>query len=417
MSRERSGPRGAPAGTAGRTSPTRGGQHGVGREADDRGAERHAQARRSDRPQQDIASASARRRYVSPVIPSSSASAHASPRGSRATPATDRPAGRTSRGAPASGRPRPGSSGGCASSPCSRGLYYNGHAKSMGKRELLLISGFAVIGLLVYQLTMPATADTGGGFSAWWAKVRSHVGQNWVEQHYERKDEVEGAGRHPHGGRAAGPRLGDDPRRGARHPRRRPLGRRLRRRRGDGQGAGEADHGRRHHGRAAHEAGPDPAEAGRTARRPRVQLTLRVPARLGIELRLGGGELDVTNVGSLQVVKASGRIRIASIAGAVTGELGPGEIEIDHAGIGGHRDPQQPGPHRRRRRLVRGRGEARRLPRPRHRRRGASGGEGRRSRARGSRRAAPPHRLRRRGPRPRRARPHHGGDASAPRSS
>ena len=59
----------------------------------------------------------------------------------------------------------------------------------MGKRELLLISGFAVIGLLVYQLTMPATADTGGGFAAWWARVRSHVAQNWVEQRYERKDE------------------------------------------------------------------------------------------------------------------------------------------------------------------------------------------------------------------------------------
>src|SRR5687768_17430975 len=60
----------------------------------------------------------------------------------------------------------------------------------MGKRELLLISGFVVVGLLVYQLTMPATADTGGGFAAWWARVRSHVQQNWTEQHYERKDEV-----------------------------------------------------------------------------------------------------------------------------------------------------------------------------------------------------------------------------------
>ena len=40
-----------------------------------------------------------------------------------------------------------------------------------------------------------------------------------------------------------------------------------------------------------------------TARRPRVQLTLRVPARLGVELRLGGGELDVTNVAAVQVVE------------------------------------------------------------------------------------------------------------------
>ena len=60
----------------------------------------------------------------------------------------------------------------------------------MGKRELLLVSGFALMGLVVYQLTMPATADTGGGFAAWWARVRSHVTQNRVEKHYERKDEV-----------------------------------------------------------------------------------------------------------------------------------------------------------------------------------------------------------------------------------
>ena len=45
----------------------------------------------------------------------------------------------------------------------------------MGKRELLLVSGFALIGVLVYQLTMPASADTGGGFGAWWARFKSHL--------------------------------------------------------------------------------------------------------------------------------------------------------------------------------------------------------------------------------------------------
>ena len=106
------------------------------------------------------------------------------------------------------------------------------------------------------------------------------------------------------------------------------------------------------------------------ARRPRVQLTVRVPARLGIEVRLGGGELDVTNVGSVHVVKASGRIRLASIAGAVTGELGPGEIEIDQAGsvaIETRRSEVRIAD-------IAGAFEVearrRRLPRPRHRRRG-----------------------------------------------
>jgi hypothetical protein len=202
----------------------------------------------------------------------------------------------------------------------------------MGKRELLLISGFAVIGLLVYQLTMPATADTGGGFSAWWARVRSHVGQNRVERQYERKEDVAvpaavrtvvvqldrasvtilGEPRDTLAADLSGTVFGSD----------------------DGMVKAQEQQ----IALAVTTEGPVMKVAmtlpkrDEMARRPRVQLTLRVPARLGIELRLGGGELDVTNVGSVQVVKASGRVRLATIAGAVTGELGPGEIEIDQAG-------------------------------------------------------------------------------------
>jgi hypothetical protein len=202
----------------------------------------------------------------------------------------------------------------------------------MGKRELLLISGFAVIGLLVYQLTMPATADTGGGFGAWWARIRSHVAQNWIEQHYERKDEVAvpatvrtvtvqldratltilGEPRDTVAVDLSGVVYGSDEQMAKTLEQQITV-------------------------RVTTE-GPvmklDVTLPKRDdlARRPRVQLTLRVPQRLGIELRLGGGELDVTNVGSVQVVKATGRVRIASIAGAVTGDMGPGEIEIDHAG-------------------------------------------------------------------------------------
>jgi len=202
----------------------------------------------------------------------------------------------------------------------------------MGKRELLLISGFAVIGLLVYQLTMPATADTGGGFAAWWARVRSHVGQNRVEQHYERKEEATV----PADIRTVAVQLDRASVTILGEPRDTIAV--------DLTGVVYASDER-----MATEQAQQIAVAITTdgsimklvttlpkrdeqARRPRVQLTVRVPARLGIELRLGGGELDVTNVGSVQVVKASGRIRLASIAGAVTGELGPGEIEIDHAG-------------------------------------------------------------------------------------
>jgi len=202
----------------------------------------------------------------------------------------------------------------------------------MGKRELLLISGFAVVGLLVYQLTMPATADTGGGFAAWWARVRSHVAQNWVERHYERKDEVKvpatvrtvtvqldrasvtilGEARDTVAVELSGVVYGGDDEMAKAMEQQISIG--------------------------VSTEGPlmklalTLPKRDDLARRPRVQLTLRVPARLGIEMRLGGGELDVSNVAALQIVKASGQIRIASIAGAVSGELGPGEIEIDHVG-------------------------------------------------------------------------------------
>jgi Putative adhesin len=202
----------------------------------------------------------------------------------------------------------------------------------MGKRELLLISGFAVVGLLVYQLTMPATADTGGGFAAWWARVRAHVGQNRVEQHYERKDEVKVAAAirtvAVQLDRASVTILGESRDTVAVDLSGVVYG-------GDEQMANALA---QQITLAVTTDGPimkiatTMPKRDELARRPRVQLTMRVPARLGIEVRLGGGELDVTNVDSVQVVKASGHIRLASIAGAVTGELGPGEIEIDRAG-------------------------------------------------------------------------------------
>ena len=202
----------------------------------------------------------------------------------------------------------------------------------MGKRELLLISGFVVVGLLVYQLTMPATADTGGGFAAWWARVRSHVQQNWAEQQYERKEEVavpagartlaleldrgtviiSGEARETIGVDLSGVVYGTDPA-GAQ-----ALAEQV-------KAAVTTD------GPAMRLAIAFPKREG-NERRPRVQLTLRVPSRLGVEIRLNGGELDIANVASIHAVKASGRLRFVNIAGAVSGELGPGDIDIDKVG-------------------------------------------------------------------------------------
>lgn len=202
----------------------------------------------------------------------------------------------------------------------------------MGKRELLLISGFAVIGLLVYQLTMPATADTGGGFAAWWARVRSHVQQQWVEKRYERKETVPvpadaktlaveldrgsltvvGEDRADLALELSGVIFGGDEKLAAAMEQEIAV--------------------------AVTTDGPTMKlsvtlpKRNEVERRPRVQLTVKVPTRLGTELRLNGGELDVSNVASVHVAKATGRLRFATIAGAVSGELGPGEIDIDHAG-------------------------------------------------------------------------------------
>ena len=45
------------------------------------------------------------------------------------------------------------------------GLYYKSNAKSMGKRELLLIGVFLVLGMGVYQMTAPAPKPGQEGFS------------------------------------------------------------------------------------------------------------------------------------------------------------------------------------------------------------------------------------------------------------
>ncbi len=45
------------------------------------------------------------------------------------------------------------------------GLYYKSNAKSMGKRELLLIGVFLVLGMGVYQMTAPPPKPGQEGFS------------------------------------------------------------------------------------------------------------------------------------------------------------------------------------------------------------------------------------------------------------
>jgi hypothetical protein len=202
----------------------------------------------------------------------------------------------------------------------------------MGKRELLLVSAFAVVGLLVYQLTMPATADSGGGFGAWWARVKSHMRQNWAEQRFERRQDqpvppgvttlaleldraavtITGEARDTIGVELTGVVYG-----------------------------GDAQQARAMADLVAMTATTEgPVQRFKVtlptrdelSRRPNLRVVLKVPARLGLEVRTNGGGLDVSGIASVHAAKAGGRVRFASIAGAITGEVGRGELDIDRAG-------------------------------------------------------------------------------------
>jgi hypothetical protein len=216
--------------------------------------------------------------------------------------------------------------------PNRRGLYYIGHPKAMGKRELLLVSGFAVIGVLVYQLTMPASADTGGGFSAWWARVRSHLTEHWVEKRYERKAEVPvpaevktlaidfnranatvvGEARETVVVDVSGVVFGGD--------------------------EAQAQEFERQLGLKVEPDGPvmrvtlTLPKRDELTRRPTRQFTIRVPARLGVEARLGGGELSIQQVASVHLPTASGNVRLEGITGKVTGELERGMLDVEDVG-------------------------------------------------------------------------------------
>ena len=204
----------------------------------------------------------------------------------------------------------------------------------MGKRELLLVAGFAIVGALVYQLTMPASADTGGGFAAWWARVRSHIQEARVEKPYERKAEVPvGAGvktlavdvargsvtivgeaRETVGVDARGLALGADDKMAAEMERQIRL-------------TAEPDGAQI---RVAIVI-PDQDELARLPR-PTLNLTIRIPAAMAVEVRQGGGELTISDVAAVHLPKTSGRLRISGIKGAVTGELERGSLDVERVG-------------------------------------------------------------------------------------
>ena len=202
----------------------------------------------------------------------------------------------------------------------------------MGKRELLLIAVFVVVGTGVYQMTAPARPG-GSGFSL--SRLLEHVrselrGQN-VEQRVARSAtaavEPGVTGIRVDGLRGTITVLGED--------------------RDDvtaelvstayGVDEAQASAFEKAYGL---EITPDgdtldvrvKMPGPEMHRRRRLELTIRVPEQLAVDLRTRGGELKVSRVARLTLGRAEGRAVLTEIAGGIDGEYVGGSLEIDKSG-------------------------------------------------------------------------------------
>jgi hypothetical protein len=202
----------------------------------------------------------------------------------------------------------------------------------MGKRELLLIVGFLVVGMVAYRVTAPAGSDEGGfSIGRFIERIRSEIrGQNYeVQMTEEASADAAGAS----AVRLAIPRatvvvVGEE---------RTDVKLELK----------------------ATIFGADKAEAeafkalvkaevlreGNTLvvravvnrqdsemrRAPRFQLTVKAPRRLVVLIGDRGGELEVRTMGGVTFERSTGRAMLTEIDGVVGGRYGRGSLEIDQA--------------------------------------------------------------------------------------
>jgi hypothetical protein len=201
----------------------------------------------------------------------------------------------------------------------------------MGKRELLLIGLFGVLGLIAYQLTAPARPEGGFSLRDWLARVRREVQEVRIQQPVTRSLDA------PVPASVARVRL-EGPR-------------------GTFTVVGEARDTVAIELKGVVHA-VDEAEAAAQARQLAVTATpegdrlvvritlpdmevrrrlpldvsIRMPARLALDLSMPGGQTEVSGIAAVAIERASGRARFAGIAGAVSGEFGSGAIEIERVG-------------------------------------------------------------------------------------
>lgn len=199
----------------------------------------------------------------------------------------------------------------------------------MGKRELLLIAGFVLMGVVVYSLTAPDTGDAGGGFSV------SRL--------------IEGARREVSGNR--GSAEVETSTTTAIKPAVKLL--RVEARTVSLTVVGE-DRDDVATDLKVWSNGFDNAEAQKYARETTLKLTeagdmllvdidypqpaqqrstlvVRVPDRLGVRVANSNGKLDVSRVDAVEVVEYRGEVRIANVAGRVAVTHRGGALTINSA--------------------------------------------------------------------------------------
>jgi hypothetical protein len=197
----------------------------------------------------------------------------------------------------------------------------------MGKRELLIILGFVVVGVVAYQLTAPAaTSSEGFSFSKIWNAMKREVHGNPSRAEYTHTGSFE-----------APPTLTEV--RFSDVSRLRVIG------------EARTDVG---YELKVESSGPDDAQAVEYAKRTvlkkddmgtaltfRVEyppearqtseLTVKVPLRMTVRIQ-GGSRVEATNLASVRLEGVSSTAKISSIAGALTGTHRGGDLEV--VGVG-----------------------------------------------------------------------------------
>ncbi len=213
---------------------------------------------------------------------------------------------------------------------CPGELYYNVRSNSMGKRELLLVLGFLVVGAIVYQASAPPPAPGERSFSLGQAidHIKRAVRSNRASA------EATTTTRHPVAAGVTALRLksrlgaltiiGED---------RNDIEAELRVR-SNGADADEARRLAEATKLAVRDAGPSmaveidyPAEGTQRT----LKLTLKVPSRLRIDLDESGTPLSVTGVAGVELSASRGEATLREIKGAVTGTHRGGDLFVADA--------------------------------------------------------------------------------------